>query len=493
MNELLKLVKTSRGVTSKAQSVKPGSIFVAIKGNITDGNLYAHIAESKGALAIVSDHPQNLPQLNIPVFQVENARHALSSLAANYYGNPSENMSVIGVTGTNGKTTITFMLQHIFKHYGYNTGLIGTIYTDIGKAIYPSTLTTPEPDTLHYALKQMLAGNIKYAVMEVSAQAIEMHRTDHLHLSCGILSNICPDHLDFHFTYDNYIAAKKKFLNLLSLQAPLIVNISDNICKEIAAGKNSNVITVSLNGEDAVFQAEIKQIMPYYSSFLIHLTAPIKNSSGDYIYPNSFEVTLPLPGIHNIENALLSAACAVWHKIDTDVISKALSSFSSVPRRMNIHNFHDFTVIDDTALNPGSIDAVFSCLKNLNYHQLTVINAIRGNRGVAINQVNACTLSKWQQYMPFRLIVTASSGMVDELNMVTDEEKRAFLSSLNQTKARYTYTDDLVSAVNIAIQNTNPGDILILLGAQGMDRGFEILNTQINAYKTTTKNFAALH
>ncbi len=463
------LIAQASGITCDSREVKPGSIFVAIHGRTADGNTYIHDAVAQGALAVVTDQPPPLA-IPIPVYLVPNARQALAQLAAEYFGHPSRELKLIGVTGTNGKTTVTYMLEHIFRSCGLNTGLIGTVQVHLGKASYPSTLTTPDAATLQRYLRQMRQNAVTHAAIEVSAQGIEMHRADQLTFTCGILTNISPDHLDFHGDYPAYVAAKSKFLQLLSPATPLIVNQDDPVCRELAAAYTGPVIDTSLLHNQAAVSAAITALGAYGSQGILTFQADCCDGGCGQL-----PFRLLVPGRHNVANALAAIAAATLSGIPLTASIAALTTYKGVERRMNLFHLEGRTVIDDTALNPGSIDAVFATLQHLRYRRLVVVNAIRGRRGPAINAANATTLAGWQHQLAFQFIVTAATDCVGSSDQVTDQEQAAFSEALATEQAGYVFTETLNDALQLAYDDTMPGDLLVLLGAQGMDQGRRIL------------------
>ncbi len=474
MQALEDWIAKATGITCHSDKVRPGYIFFAIRGRTVDGNSFAPAAATQGAMAIVSDSPDRLPPLPTPVITVPDARLALAKMATSFYGNPSHRLSLVGITGSNGKTTIACMLEHIFIQAGLHTGLIGTVRVNTGKNSFPSTLTTPDAVSTQYYLTQMLRNKVTHAAMEVSAQGIDMHRVTNVRFSTGVLTNICPDHLDFHGNFASYLEAKAKFLDLLSAETPLIVNVADPYCQTIASRFTGRLITTAVN-HPADVSANITFLSTYGSAFTLEINRPIPDINGQLLPVGQHSISLALPGRHNIENALLAATTALVHGLAPEAILRGLASFRGVERRMSIFHLDGLMIVDDTALNPGSIDAVFDTIASFRYNRLFVINAIRGQRGTAINAANAAALANLRHKLPFELIITASAGHVDLANTVTGEEKLAFLTTLNTLKTEYTYTSTLPGALKAAINHTLPGDLLVLMGAQGMDAGHQVL------------------
>jgi UDP-N-acetylmuramoyl-L-alanyl-D-glutamate--2,6-diaminopimelate ligase len=474
MQGLERWARKATGITCHSRQVLPGHIFVAICGRVVDGNSFAQSAADRGALAIVSDCPDKLPPLDIPVLAVPDARLALSALAAAFYQNPSWQLNLIGITGSNGKTTIACLLEHIFTQSGHPTGLIGTLRVSTGNHSIPSTLTTPDAVSLQHYLAQMVDNKLTHAVMEVSAQGIDMHRTAHVRFSTGILSNICADHLDFHGSFANYLEAKTRFLDLLADQTPFVVNITDPYCRKIAGRFTGRLVTAAI-GNPADISVAINHLTPYGSSFTLALNKPLVTLSGQTLPPCQYAMNLAIPGRHNVENAMLAIAAALLHDLPPTLIAGGLETFRGVERRLDTFCLNGFTVVDDTALNPGSIEAVFSTIKPWSYRRLVVVAAIRGRRGTAINAENAASIAGCQRALPFTLIVTDSADQVGAADKVTPEERLAFLQTLATLHASYTYTPTLLSAVKAALRQVAVGDLLVLMGAQGMDAGRQVL------------------
>lgn len=469
-------ITQATGITCHSDKVRPGYIFVAIVGRTTDGNAFAAAAAARGALVIVSDSPARLPPLTLPVITVPDARLALARLAALFYGNPSDKLHLVGITGSNGKTTIACMLEHIFTQAGLTTGLIGTIRVNTGTNSFPSTLTTPDAVSVQHYLAQMLKNKVTHAAMEVSAQGIDMHRVANVRFSAGILTNLCADHLDFHGSFASYLEAKAKFLDLLGTGTPLIVNIADPYCQAIASRFSGKLITAAIDSP-ADITASITHLTTYGSAFTVTVNRPLAAGNGQMLPAGRYPMTLALPGRHNVENALLAGIAALVHGLAPETIRAALADFRSVERRMNIFHLEGLTIVDDTALNPGSIDAVFAALASFRYNRLIVVNAIRGQRGTAINAANAAALTGQRRKLPFELIITASNEQVGPADSVTAEEKLAFLTTLNTLKTDYTYTGTLSGAIRLALGHALPGDLLLLIGAQGMDAGRQVLSS----------------
>ncbi len=463
------LLTEATGVTCDSRQVAPGHLFVAVRGHSRDGNTYAAAAVAAGALAVVSDRPAGLPALAVPVVAVPDARRALAELAARFHRHPSRGLALVGVTGTNGKTTVACMLAHIFRQAGHAAGLIGTLGVRVGDASYPGTLTTPDAATLQGYLAAMRDSGVTHAAMEVSAQGLQQGRADAVRFSCGIATNISPDHLDFPGGFAAYLAAKQGFPALLGPAAPLIVNAADPRCLAMAAAAPAPALTCAV-GAPADFTARIAGLTSRGSRFTVAAAA---------LPGGELAASLPLPGRHNVENALLATAAALLHGIAPQTIARALATFGGVPRRFAVSRPAGLTIVDDTALNPASIDAVFRALGAFRRRRLVVAFAVRGGRGPAINAACAAALARWWQQEPFALIVTAAAGAVGPADTVAGDEKSAFCAALDTTGTDYIYRETLAAAIDDAVAAAGPGDLVALLGAQGMDDGYRLLRRRL--------------
>lgn len=470
MDSYKTILEYATGVTCDSRQVAPGYIFVAVRGHRLDGNAFAAAAAERGAAAVVSDAPGSLPPLAVPVLTVADARLALAELAAAFNGHPSRALALTGVTGTNGKTTVACMVEHIFRQAGLTTGLIGTLGVRVGPYATPGGLTTPDAATLQGWLAAMRDSGVSHAAMEVSAQGLALRRVAAVRFSCGVLTNISADHLDFPGGLAAYLAAKEAFPSLLPAAAPLIVPLDDPHCPPLVASAGGPVVTVSLEREADV-TARVSHLASDGSRFAVTVRRQLPGVDGRTVAPGTFITGLTLPGRHNVANGLLASTAALLHGLAPDVVAQGLTSFAGVPRRMTVARMAGLTVVDDTALNPASLDAVFMTLATFPRRLLVVVNAIRGGRGPAINAANAVTLARWWGNEPFRLVVTAADDCVGPADQVSGQEKSAFLQALDDEGVLYSFHETLAAATVAAYSAARPGDLVALLGAQGMDDG----------------------
>jgi UDP-N-acetylmuramoyl-L-alanyl-D-glutamate--2,6-diaminopimelate ligase len=471
-----RIISIASGITADSRLVQPGNVFVAIKGLQDNGNYYIGEAIYKGASAIITEHALDI-QPEIPVFVVANARRALAYLCARFYEYPGHKLKITAITGTNGKTTTAAMIDTILDNAGYITGLVGTDRIKIAADSFMSPLTTPDAPTLQKCLYEMVMQKVTHVTMETSAQGIELERVTAIPFHCGVMTNISPDHLDFHGSYNAYITAKKRFLDILPNSPPLCVNIDDPLCMEIAEKYAGPVLTYGIHTQANIMATHIS-LLSSGCSFRMHAVTPTASFNCACV--------LSLCGLHNIYNALAAASACIIHQILPETIMYGLSRFKGVERRMQIRQLRDFTVIDDTALNPGSIDAVFQAVKQLSFNRIVLVTSIRGNRGTDINRKNAARFAKWGNFYSLeRVIVTSSHSNIDDRNYVTAEEEAVFLKTLSQANLPFAHFRELPDAIAYALTQLEHGDLLLLLGAQGMDSGGSILDTFLSNVQTT--------
>lgn len=323
-------------------------------------------------------------------------------------------------------------------------------------------MTTPGAEELNEFLRAMVTKGVTHVVMEVSSQGLAQYRVEGLDFAGGVITNLGLDHLDCHVDFVDYLKAKRMFVEMLNAEKLLFINGDDAKVRSLAQNADCRVITYGLS-EECQIRAENIILTAEGSCFEV-----VK--SGERML---FE--LQVLGLHNIYNALAAIAIALWEKIDYQVIRYALQNFTCVERRMEVFRVKGLTVVDDTALNPDSIKAVFAFLDNLSYRKMVVVNALRGKRGPEVNRENAKALLEIRQKKYFAyLILTASCDVVGEADRVLPEEEKAFLSVWAGEENVKCYLT-LKEAIDFALKQVKAGDLLILLGAQGMDPGGDLV------------------
>jgi len=351
------------GVVYDSRRAAPGSLFVALHGEHADGTAYAEDAVQRGAAAIVSQTPCASGG-SFPCIQVADARLALAKLAGAFYGYPSSRLCTIGITGTNGKTTVSFMLREIFKAAGRRSGLLGTVRYEIGDRVIPASRTTPEAPDLQSMFAQMERAGCDSAVMEVSSHALAQHRVDGILYDAAIFTNLTQDHLDYHGTFEEYFNVKARLFNQIRRFA--IINVDDPWGRRLLAEKKFLAGRVSYGFADS---ADVRGLNPVSDTKGSRMN--VQSPWGDA------EISLQLIGRFNLSNALAAFSVAASLGISVPVIVKALANLQCVPGRLEaVSNkkgrrvFVDYAHTDDALLNvletlreitPGKLVVVFGC------------------------------------------------------------------------------------------------------------------------------------
>ncbi len=314
------------GLFFDAKLAKPGSVYFAIVGTKSNGHQFISIAIENGASALVVENVKAVPkEFSGAVFKVKSAREALDDIASKYYHQPSQKLFCIGVTGTNGKTSITYILEHILNSQKKLTGVMGTVNHRVGSYIWDSQMTTPDPVTLQSRLFEFVAQGAFAAAMEVSSHALDQNRADSVHFNTVIFTNLTLDHLDYHQTMDNYFAAKQKlFSNLLwkSQKSPLfaIINVDDKYGRKLKIPEH--VITWTYGQTESDFYFKIKKMNFGETIFDLHTATEIK------------EFKIYVPGVHTVYNVVACIAAALTCGITLQECAEALLDFKGIPGRL---------------------------------------------------------------------------------------------------------------------------------------------------------------
>lgn len=471
------------GITCDSRKIRKGYAFVAIKGSKLDGNDYIDMAVEKGASIVFTE--RDITGKAVPVVKVENARVTLAQLLNEFYDYPSEKIKLVGITGTNGKTTTTYLIGDILKHAGYKVGLIGTLGAKVQDEYLPATLTTPEPEVLINLLNKMVNMGIEVVVMEVSSHGLKLERTCGLDFDVAIHTNITEDHMDFHENFEDYVKSKKKLFDSLSRNKIAILNTDDeNATKLIEDNNKALVITYGLASKSSITASSMQ--IKNSTKFTLCIQRGITSLYGKEIEPAEYPINLNLTGKHNVYNTLAAIAASLYFGVEIEDINEALSTFKGIKRRLDKIYDKDFRVYDDFCHNPASYEAVFETAQSMDYNDIIIINAIRGNRGIEINKDNAKAIVDWHSLLGVKkIILSLSNDTVTEKDKVASEEVMVYKKMLTDAKINFEIKDTLKKSMDDALKIVKNGDVILLLGAQGMDKGKEIF---YNILKLREKN-----
>ena len=460
------------GIALDSRQVQPGQLFVAIPGANADGMKFIPEAVARGAVAVCAVQPWD----GVPSLVVSDPRDALATLAREFHGHPERDLRMIGITGSLGKTSTALLLETIIGAAGEKVGVIGSLGIRFEGHVVETGMTTPEAPAIHGALRFFAAQGAGTAVMEVTSHSILLQRVDGLEYDLGLLTNIVPyEHLEFHPTPEHYVRTKTRFFHMLKDGAPLVVNDDDPTAREVTTGLDRPVIGVSLRARGtAAVHVERVRMGAEGSTFALQVRRPLPLLGGGEIEPVTIPLALPILGRQQVANAALAATAALIAGVPAQTIAFALADVEPMHRRMHIVYEDGPVVLDDTVGNPESIRAVFEAIRAIPHHNLRVAYAIRGSRGTEVNERNAEALAREVGATVATLIVTSSEDHASERDRVEDDERDVVLRTLEARGVAFAYEPTLERTVARALDGASRGDLVALLGAQGMDKGTEI-------------------
>lgn len=459
-------------ITNDSRQVQPGSLFFAIKGYRDDGGRYINDAIKAGAAALVTETA--IAHCPIPQVIAAEPRRCQSAIACNFFDNPGRELVITGITGTNGKSTTTLLVDSILRAEALRTGVMGTLYAKLDEELRPARHTTPDSIECQGLLRQMAQKGVSHVTMEVSSHAMVMDRVSHVPFAAGGLTNFSPDHLDLHRDMEDYFQAKKKFFDLLSPDSIAVVNADDKYSAPMVKDCKARIITYGI--EEV---ADIMLVSQGQSSggqgLEIAITRSLTLPRGHTLETGELDTELHLPGRHNIYNALLAASIALGLGTSPAAVSAGIARFQGLFRRCEEIWNGSYRVIDDATHNPGNMNAVFETVADSS-SKYVVVYGIRGSRGADINRDLASTLGNWSHKLPTKqVIVTKCTDTASPADAVTPEEARTFTQEiLNTASCKTQFAETLREAVAQAVQAVEPGDTLLLLGAHPMDGVAEI-------------------
>lgn len=367
-----------------SRRVKPGALFVALPGTKVDGSEYIEEAARRGAVAAVAESP-SVYGPRFPYVQVDNARLALARLAHAFYGAPADRISSVGITGTNGKTTVSFMLRDIFKAAGKKPGLIGTVRYEIGHRVLPASRTTPESPDVHSMLYQMERAGCDSAIMEVSSHALDQHRVTGIPFRVGVFTNLTQDHLDYHGTLEDYFSVKARLFDQVTGAA--VINLDDPCGKRLLAGTSFPSDVVSYGFDEGA---------------LVRGLNPESDRSGSRMQVESpwgeAKISLKLIGQFNLYNALAAFAAAASMGIPVETICRALADIEHIPGRLESVGTKSKRVYVDYAHTDDALRNVLNALRPITPGRLVVVFGCGGNRDVGKRRLMGEVASRMADY-----------------------------------------------------------------------------------------------
>ena len=444
----------------RAQQVQPQGLFVAVCGLTADGHDFIAQALDRGAAAIVVQRPTTAP---VPVIQVKNTRLALAALSARFYGNPSESMTMIGITGTNGKTTTAYLVEGILAAAGFRPGVIGTIATRFAGKSHPNPMTTPESLDLQRILAEMRTAGVTHVVMEVSSHAIDLHRIHGCRIHLAVLTNLTQDHLDYHGTMAQYRACKKRLftdhLAPRTNQTAAVVNVDDPLGAELARELTRPLVRVGIHAPADLCPEQVD-----YRSTATR--AAIRSPAGP------MDIVSSLIGRHNMENILCAAGVGFALGLSLAVIQDGIASVTRVPGRLEpVENNTGRFVTVDFAHTPDALAHALKVLKELAEGRLICVFGCGGDRDrtkrplmgeIAGHQADLAivTSDNPRSEPPMAIIADICQGME------TTRSRRLSPQDLDTGTnwPGHVVEPDRRTAITLAVAASQPGDTLLIAG-----------------------------
>lgn len=459
--------------------VKKGGLFVAIEGLLTDGHKYINSAIENGAVALVVTKDIDL-DIEIPVYKTKNNRKALAQISCNYFENPSKDMTIVGITASNGKTSTSMMLDKIVETANIKRGLLGTVKYQIGEKEIASKLTTPESLELQEFFSDLKNLGMEMTIMEVSSIAQEMYRVYGTDFDVVCMNNITREHIDQHGTFEKYFEEKSKLIKNAKESSFVVLNISDPYVKTLVGMTKGKVIKYSdREDEEADIYAKDIDLSTGFAEFTLIVKNKLKTMKEDF-EPCQFKIKLKVAGYHSMVNAISAIAMAICLGLDKETIIKGMESYRGIERRFQLCYDHEFKILDDHFANAGNINMSLQTLSMMTYNKLHIVYAIRGNRGVTVNGENIDEVVNWKDKLKFdSFIATKSVEVVEDHDVVSKEEEEIFVSKMKDNNIDFELYNELGKALDMALDRIEDGDLLLLAGCQGMDAGVRIILEKI--------------
>ena len=453
LNELLKAIQPTQVIGNQeveikevnidSRQVREGDLFMAMRGTQTDGHAYIASAIEKGAVAVLcEDLPEQLNN-GVTYIQVKESEDAVGKLATTFYGDPTSKLKLVGVTGTNGKTTIATLLYNTFRYFGYKVGLVSTVCNYIDDEAVPTEHTTPDPITLNRLLGKMADCGCKYAFMEVSSHSIDQKRISGLKFAGGIFTNLTRDHLDYHKSVDNYLRAKKKFFDDMPKDAFCLTNLDD---------KNGMVMTQNTRAK--VYTYSLRSLSDFKGKLLE------SHFEGMILDFNNRELSVQFIGKFNASNLLAVFAAAVLLGKQEEEVLVALSTLKPVSGRFEtVRSPEGYTAIVDYAHTPDALVNVLNAIHGVveGKGQIITVCGAGGNRDKGKRPLMAKEAAKLSD----RVIITSDNPRFEEPQDIIND----MLAGLDKDDMRKTISIvDRREAIKTACMLAQPGDVILVAG-----------------------------
>ncbi|HUC93138.1 MAG TPA: UDP-N-acetylmuramoyl-L-alanyl-D-glutamate--2,6-diaminopimelate ligase [Paenibacillus sp.] len=461
LSELAEMLLTARpeggevrieGIETDSRKVKPGDLFICLPGHTVDGHDYAQAAVDGGAVALVV---QRRLDIAVPQIVVKDSRLAMAVMAGRYYGSPSERMKLIGVTGTNGKTTVTYLVEKIMQDAGYAAGVIGTIERRFGGRAFPMSGTTPEALELQRYLHEMAEAGTAYCAMEVSSHALEQGRVKGCRFRTAVFTNLTQDHLDYHGTMERYAGAKQLLFSRLGntyaaeadRRSYAVLNADDEASASFARATSAEVITYGVD-RDADVRASDIRIAARGTSFR---AATFRGET---------DITLRMVGKFNVYNALAALSCALIEGIPLEAAKASLEAVPGVPGRVeSVDAGQPFTVVVDYAHTPDGLENVLKAVREFATRKVLCVFGCGGDRDRTKRPIMGRIAASYADYV----IVTSDNPRTEEPHAILADIE-AGLRADGVAAERYELLVDRRAAIEKAVEMASPGDVVLIAG-----------------------------
>ena len=477
----------------RAQNVQPGGLFVAIEGLAADGHDFVDEAVARGALAIVTQKPVNQ---EATIIEVENSRKALAAVSDRFYTSPSQKLIMIGITGTNGKTTTVFLVERILVKAGFNVGVIGTLNYRYGGKTFSSPMTTPESLDLQRILADMLKDGVTHVVMEVTSHAIDLHRVDHCRFDVAVFTNLTQDHLDYHGNMESYWQCKKRMFTEMLNSGPkknrgsAVLNHNDEKGRELLSlfsekAGPSSVLSVGTAAGNNIRPQNIEYDLTGMKG---RITTP----------GGTFEFKSSLVGRYNLENILCATGAGIALNLSLDAIKAGLEEVAGIPGRLeSIANDIERFVYVDYAHTPDALDNVLSVLKKLAAGKIICVFGCGGNRDSAKRPQMGAIASRLCDLT----VITSDNPRTEPPRKIIDQilegTKKAAVHEYTPLdlaagfqQRGYVVEPDRKNAIQLAVLASRPGDTVLIAGKG--DETYQIIKESIVPFDDRAEARAAL-
>ena len=419
-------------------------MFVCIRGAVFDSHDAAAEAAAGGAVVIVAERPVEVPE-GICVVRVKDTRYALALISAAYFGYPARKLKTIGITGTKGKTTTTFLIRSILEHAGIRTGLIGTIETIIGDRHIPASNTTPESYTIQQYFAAMVEAGCQVAVMEVSSQGLKLHRTAGIQFDIGIFTNLAPDHIgpNEHESFEEYLECKSRLFRQCRVG---IVNIDDAHCQQILEGHTCQVETYGFSEKADLRASDVKLVnRPGFLGVAYRVSGF-----------TDMDVEIDMPGRFSVYNSLVAIAVCRHFDIRKEDVLAALEAAQTKGRIEKVKVSDDFTLLIDYAHNAMSLESLLTTLKEYHPKRLVCLFGCGGNR----SRLRRFEMGEVSGRLADLTVITSDNPRFEEPQAIIDDIR----TGIEKTDGKYVEIIDRKEAIRYVIAHGQPGDVIVLAG-----------------------------